>query len=228
MPGVQAHLAVGSPMAWRSTHLRLRLKVDDRMTAQAGDTLDHKRALRRELRLRRVSVSKGARLRAARRALAVLQRTRDWRRARHVAAYLAWGSELPTAPLIERAWAQGKRVYVPRVARTGVMRFVELQRGAALRRNRYGIAEPAARGRHRPLQRLDLLLAPLLGFDAQGFRLGTGGGYYDRWLSRRLPGRPLCLGWALAIQQVPAVPRDPWDQRLDGIVTERGLRWPIG
>lgn len=228
MPGVQAHPVVGSPMAWRSTHLRLRLKVDDRMTAQAGDTLDSKRALRRELRSRRASVSAPRRKQAARRATATLQRTRVWRQARHVALYLAYGSEMPTAPLIEQAWAQRKRVYVPCIEPEGRMRFVELCRGAPMRRNRYGILEPARRAVRRPLRSIDLLLAPLLGFDAHGFRLGAGGGFYDRTLARRLPARPVCLGWALAIQQIPLVPRDPWDQRLDGIVTDRGLRWPTG
>lgn len=228
MPGVQAHPAVGSPMAWRSTHLRLRLKVDDRMTALAGDTLDSKRALRRELRSRRASVSAGGRKRSARRATAALQRTRLWRQARHVALYLSCGSEMPTTPLIEQAWVQRKRVYVPCIEREGRMRFVELCRGAPMRRNRYGILEPAGHTVRRPLRSIDLLLAPLLGFDAHGFRLGAGGGFYDRALARRLPARPLCLGWALAIQEIPLVPRDPWDQRLDGIVTDRGLRWPIG
>lgn len=200
-----------------------------RMTAQAGDTLDCKRALRRELRLRRASVSDTGRKRAALRATATLVRTRAWQCARHVALYLACGSELPTTALAEQAWRQGKRIYVPHIGRsTGQMRFVEWRRGAKLRRNRYGILEPVGRLRQRPLQRLDLLLAPLLGFDARGFRLGTGGGYYDRRLARRVGCRPLCLGWALAIQEVPAVPRDPWDHRLDGIVTERGLRWPTG
>lgn len=215
-------------MAWRGTHLRLRLKVDDGMTAQAGDTYEFKRALRREMRLRRASVCAGERRRAARRAAAALMRLRCWRHARHVALYLAYGSELPTAPLLEQAWVQRKRVYVPRLGSDGRMRFFELRRGAPMRRNRHGILEPAGRVPHRPLHGIDLLLAPLLGFDAHGFRLGTGGGYYDRSLVRRLPGRPVCLGWALAIQEIPAVPRDPWDQRLDGIVTDRGLRWAIG
>ncbi|SFF48363.1 5-formyltetrahydrofolate cyclo-ligase [Fontimonas thermophila] len=227
MPGVQAHRAVGSPMAWRGTHLRLRLKVDDRMTAQAGDTLD-KRALRRELRLRRAAVPAAARLRAARSAAAKLVRLPVWMRAQHVALHLARGSELPTAPLIEHAWRQHKRIYVPRLSGTRGMHLVALKPGTRLRRNRYGILEPAGRGAYCPLRRLDLLLAPLLAFDAHGHRLGAGGGYYDRLLARRRMRRPVCLGWALSLQEIPRVPCDPWDQRLDGIVTEKGLRWPTG
>ncbi|MFP5307872.1 MAG: 5-formyltetrahydrofolate cyclo-ligase, partial [Gammaproteobacteria bacterium] len=67
------------------------------------------------MRLRRASVSAGERRRAARRAAAALTRLRCWSHARHVARYLAYGSELPTAPLLEQAWMQHKRVYVPRL-----------------------------------------------------------------------------------------------------------------
>lgn len=215
-------------MAGRSTHLRLCLKVDDRMTAQAGDTFESKRALRRELRLRRASVPASARADAARRASRALFRLRLWKRARHVGLYLAGGAELPTTPVIERAWLQGKHTYVPCVGRRGEMRFIELRPGMRLRRNRYGISEPATGGRGRAAVRIDMLLAPLLGFDARAYRLGMGGGYYDRFLAGRRHHRPLCLGWALALQIVDAVPHDPWDQRLDGIVTEKGLQWPTG
>ncbi len=198
------------------------------MTAQAGDTYELKRALRRELRRRRAFVSDIARRRAALRATALLIKLRCWRDARHVGMYLASGSELPTTPLLARARRQGKRIYVPQVGHDGAMRFVELAQDTPLRRNRYGILEPS---RHRPqktLRQLDLLIVPLVGFDAWGFRLGAGGGYYDRCLARRIVPYPPCLGWALALQEISAVPRDPWDRRLDGIVTERGLRWPTG
>lgn len=198
------------------------------MTAQAGDTLNSKRALRRELRLRRAAVSAPERERAARRATRQLIRLRCWQRARRVGLYLTQGSELPTQPLIESAWAARKQVFVPKITGEGLMQFVALGPQTPLRRNRFGIAEPAGRAIRQRLAALDLLLVPLVGFDAQGYRLGTGGGFYDRKLQRRLPQRPLCLGWALALQQVSAVPRDPWDQRLDGIVTERGTTWPTG
>lgn len=198
------------------------------MTAQAGDTFELKRALRRELRLRRAAVSAALRERAARHAVRNMIRQRCWQQARSVALYLAYGNELPTRSLIEKAWAERKQVFVPRISGDGLMQFVALTPTTALRRNRYGIEEPSGRAIHQPLAALDLLLVPLVGFDAQGYRLGTGGGFYDRKLKRRLPQRPLCLGWALSLQQVSAVPRDPWDQRLDGIVTERGIKWPTG
>jgi 5-formyltetrahydrofolate cyclo-ligase len=67
----------------------------------------------------------------------------------------------------------------------------------------------------------DMLLIPLLAFDATGGRLGYGGGFYDRTLTE-LPGR-FRLGCAFAAQQVDAVPVGPYDIRLDAVATEDGI-----
>jgi len=63
---------------------------------------------------------------------------------------------------------------------------------------------------------------PLVAFDARGYRLGYGGGFYDRSIDRlkTLHTRPLLIGVARACQQVEAVPHEPWDERLDMLVTE--------
>ncbi len=200
------------------------------MTAQAGDTLIQKRALRRELRLRRAAI--GA---AARRAASELAATHALvalraRRCRHIAVYLSAGSELDTAPLIAALHAAGLRVFVPLVLPRQTLGFVGLRPDTRLRRGSLGIAEPVLR---RPLIRrrqLDAVLMPLVGFDGQGFRLGAGGGYYDRWLARpRIGRKPLLLGYAYACQRVECLPRDPWDRRMDAVITEQGmLRWPTG
>ena len=72
-----------------------------------------------------------------------------------------------------------------------------------------------------------VVLAPLLAFDRSGYRLGYGGGFYDRTLERlRADGPVLAVGLAYAAQEVPEVPRDPNDKRLDWIVTEaEAIRW---
>lgn len=67
-----------------------------------------------------------------------------------------------------------------------------------------------------------LLLVPLLAFDRAGYRLGYGGGFYDRTIAKlRNAGEALAVGVAFAALEVPAVPRDDTDQPLDWIVTER-------
>ena len=70
----------------------------------------------------------------------------------------------------------------------------------------------------------DLLLVPLLAFDRDGYRLGYGGGFYDRTIAKLRGGRgALAVGVAFAAQEVPAVPRDSTDQPLDWIVTENDV-----
>ena len=192
------------------------------MTAQAGGTTSslvaRKRALRRQLRQVRAAIPLALRRRAARAAARHLVRAcRRWQ-AQHVALYLGVAEELDTRPLI--AALHGLRLYAPRVGPDGRLRFARL--APPLVRNRYGIAEPAAL--RRP-PRLDLIVLPLVGFDAAGARLGMGGGYYDRLLARpRAYRRPLRVGFAFAAQEVRAVPVAPHDARLDAVVTERGLR----
>jgi len=71
----------------------------------------------------------------------------------------------------------------------------------------------------------EVLIVPLLAFDARGYRLGYGGGFYDRTLEGlRARGPVLAVGYAFSAQEVPEVPIDATDQRLDAVVTERGVR----
>ncbi len=69
----------------------------------------------------------------------------------------------------------------------------------------------------------EVLLVPMLAFDRSGYRLGYGGGYYDRTLAAlRAAGRVLAVGIAYAAQEVPSVPHGPRDERLDWIATDAG------
>lgn len=190
-----------------------------------------RKALRAELRQRRRALSARQQRRAARQLAAHLIRLPELKRARHIAAYVASDGEIDPARFL--AWAQrhGKTVWLPVVTdasplhRLG-LRFVAAPpagRRGGWQRNRYGIAEPRGRGQLSPT-RLDLLLMPLVGFDAAGHRLGMGGGYYDRLLADfdRRARRPACIGLAHACQQVPALPVAVWDKDVGTIVTTAG------
>lgn len=75
----------------------------------------------------------------------------------------------------------------------------------------------------------DVLIVPLLAFDRRGYRLGYGGGYYDRTLELLRARKPVvAIGFAFAAQEVDVVPIEPTDQRLDLIVTEAGVITPAG
>ena len=102
--------------------------------------------------------------------------------------------------------------------------FRSWQPGDALVAAAFGTQEPAA---GQASVEPEILLVPLLAFDARGYRLGYGGGFYDRslaWLRRR--GDILVIGLAYAGQQVDRVPQDENDQRLDWVVTDQAVIKP--
>lgn len=199
------------------------------MTAQAGDTflLDSaataKAALRSLLRERRSAIPPAERARAARQAAKHLLKQLPPRS--RIAIYLSVRSELSTLPLCAALLRAGHRVHAPITLRDHGMRFLRLQRHAPLRRCAMGLPQPVAPRSACPVHRLDVILLPLLGFDATGTRLGNGGGYYDRALARpRVGRRPSLLGFAYAAQEVAHIPGEAFDIRIDAVVTERGLR----
>lgn len=88
--------------------------------------------------------------------------------------------------------------------------------------NRFGIPEPVQSRRHPP-GILDLVVVPLVGFDAKCNRMGMGGGFYDRCFAHRLARQhsgPRLVGLAFDCQQVDELPVEPWDVPLDAIVTQ--------
>ena len=187
-----------------------------------------KAALRSELRARRRELSGDAAITAARRMAEHLAATPRWRNLHSLALYLPNDGEIDSLPLVERAWAAGKAVYLPRIRASG-LDFALWERGVELVANRFGIGEPATAAV--PPAELDLVALPLVGFDGAGNRLGMGAGYYDRALKDRAlkdraltdGARPLLLGLAYQCQQVTDLPADPWDVGLDAVVTEEGF-----
>jgi 5-formyltetrahydrofolate cyclo-ligase len=101
------------------------------------------------------------------------------------------------------------------------LRFREWSPGCAMQTGEFGALIPAEGAWVDP----QVLIVPLLSFDARGYRLGYGGGFYDRTLEQlRARHQTLAIGFAFAAQEVDEVPTEPTDQRLDAIVTETGVR----
>jgi 5-formyltetrahydrofolate cyclo-ligase len=135
-----------------------------------------------------------------------------------VGAYHALADEADPALLLAALVERGHHIAFPRVAtKDAPLEFHRIPDGDMLRAGAYGIAEPAA---HFPVVTPDLLLVPLLAFDARRHRLGYGGGFYDRTIAAlNVPA----IGIAYAGQQVSSLPAEPHDRTLDGILTEHGL-----
>ena len=146
-----------------------------------------------------------------------------FQQAHAIFSYCNFQSEVATLPLLELALAQGKTVAVPRLTRKkGVMEAVPLKHIGELQPGTFGIPTPPTD--RPPVSQLafDLILIPGLAFDSYGHRLGYGGGYYDRFLQREgITGFRLGLGYHF--QYVEHLPHDPFDQRIDGVLTEKGL-----
>ncbi len=139
------------------------------------------------------------------------------RDSRVVAIYLPIGSEIDTLPLIERLDRRGLSIALPLVAsRKGPMRFLGWSPGDPLPGGPMGLRQPVADA---PEVVPDLILTPLMAFDARLHRLGYGAGFYDRAFAV-LPGaRRVGLAWG--VQQVPVIADERWDIPLHAVATEK-------
>lgn len=181
-----------------------------------------KDAARREARARRDAVADSDRPAAS---AAVCRRIAELAADGHlprgaVGGYWPLGSELDARPALLHLKRLGHPVSLPVSGPRGTaLVFRDWDPEAPMAAGRYGIQEPAE---GRAVLRPSLLLVPMLAFDRHGHRLGYGAGYYDRTLDGlRANGAVLAVGVAFAVQEMPAVPVDRYDERLDWIVTER-------
>jgi len=140
-----------------------------------------------------------------------------------VSAFVAIGEEADPAPLIELLRGKGHPLALPRVVRKGEkLAFHLYEPGAKLIPGVFGLSQP---GKDWPEAVPDVLIVPLLAFDARGMRLGYGGGFYDRTLTDlRASRNVLAVGFAFAGQEVADVPHRDGDEPLDWVVTETGAR----
>jgi len=140
-----------------------------------------------------------------------------------IAAYYAVNGEISLEPVIEDALARGKQVYLPNLDRK-TLRFSPYFHAQKMRINKFRLPEPDVDESEmlEPAD-LDLVLAPLVVFDAARNRIGMGGGFYDRSFAFRRNAAmqtPLLIGVAHELQKVDRLQPEDWDVRLDMIVTD--------
>ncbi|HPU01831.1 MAG: 5-formyltetrahydrofolate cyclo-ligase [Firmicutes bacterium] len=183
----------------------------------------HKRALRKEILARRDRLS-ASEIAAWSKAIARrLLELPPYREAGTIMFFLSFGSEVDTGEMIEESLARGKRVLVPKTVpeERRLIPSELLDCAKDLAPGAYGIREPRPEAL-RPVApcQIDLLIVPGVAFDLKGNRLGYGGGYYDRFFNRLRPGVPL-VALAFELQLVEHVPVEPWDRRVDWLLTEK-------
>ncbi|WP_370279282.1 5-formyltetrahydrofolate cyclo-ligase [Pontibacterium sp.] len=189
--------------------------------------MNPRQQLRQEIRRKRRALTKPQQIKAAKRLHAQICRRPEFIRARHIALYLPNDGEIDPRPLLESCWKMGKKTYLPVLHPILHNRlwFVPFDRSTKLVRNIYNIEEPPLlKSPRRPPWALDMVLLPLVAFDADGNRMGMGGGYYDRTFSfksrRQNIQGPKLVGLAHELQRVERLPVESWDIPLAGIITD--------
>ena len=139
-----------------------------------------------------------------------------------VSVYWPIRSELNTRPLIEALAERGWTAVLPVMHKVKhPLVFRAFAPGDDLVKGPFGLSEPAS---DKPAFDPDIVFSPLAAFDRRGFRLGYGGGIYDATLAElRAKKRVVAVGVAYACQEAAEVPTEAHDQRLDYVLTERGL-----
>lgn len=195
------------------------------MSSRRDQVQQRKREVRRRYREARSRIDPAERDAASDRIAEHVARAHWFRSSRLIACYLSMSDEVATWPIIERAWRMRKRVFAPICGNDRLLRFCEVRRETELARSDYGLLEPVDGETIEP-KRLDLVLMPLVAFDADRGRIGMGGGYYDKTFSflrnRSTFLKPKLVGLAFACQETERVEKNPWDIGLYRVVTERG------
>jgi 5-formyltetrahydrofolate cyclo-ligase len=179
---------------------------------------EEKRKLRQEILARREAIPAAERLEKSQK---ITQRLLTWPAYQHtriVLLYAGVRSEVATEELVKKSLAAGKQVLMPRcLPETRQLLLVPISAWEELKPSFYGLLEPPPPAEFNPVQP-DLIVVPGVAFDLCGYRLGYGGGYYDRLLW--CLNRTTTVGLAFEAQIVPQVPRETHDVPLDFVVTE--------
>ena len=132
--------------------------------------------------------------------------------------YVSTAEEIDTRTVLENALASGKTVCVPLCGKGGSMTARKITALSELQTGHYGILEPPDTAPEIAPENIDLILAPALSCDRKGYRLGYGGGYYDRFLSRT---NAVCVALCASQRMSAALPHEAFDRCCHYIITER-------
>ncbi len=182
--------------------------------------------LRKRNRGLRAGLSSSVQDRAAKSLCERLGSLPEYQQCERIAAYFAVNGEISLGPLIDLALSQGKLIFLPNLG-PQTLRFSPYFLQQKMRINRYQLPEPDVSDEEMLApEALDLVLAPLVVFDAERNRIGMGGGFYDRSFAfRKEPNhpRPVLIGVAHELQKVNHLEPEDWDVQLDMVVTDHAV-----
>jgi 5-formyltetrahydrofolate cyclo-ligase len=184
-----------------------------------SDTSGDKQSLRAEVRQRLSALSAEAQISCSARACEIFLAQQVYARAHSILLYMPLQAEVDVRLVYERAISDGKNVALPRFLPETKAYAAFFVGDKPLAAGPFNILEPAMNN-PAPLNRLDLIMVPGLGFDARGRRLGRGKGFYDRLLSA---ASGVKCGICFEEQLLPEIPVEPHDILLDFVATP--TRW---
>ena len=135
-----------------------------------------------------------------------------------IGGYYPFNYELNTLNILEVLERKSYIISLPRISKNNKMNFFQWSLKNPLKINKYGIPETTSKKKINP----GVLLVPLVAFDNQLNRLGYGGGYYDRYISKfQKKNRLIKIGIGFSFQKVKSLPINKYDKKLDFIITEK-------
>ena len=179
-----------------------------------------KKELRAEVRSRLNELTYAYKSESSKKISELVLLTDEYKNADSIFIYSSSVNEPDTSAVIERAFADGKRVYVPKCISRGIMVPVRIDRDTQYEQGYMGIREPVFYDEGISLSEIDLSVIPCMSAATDGSRLGHGAGFYDIFLSKTGTYK-LCLCFRELLCE--RIPTDAHDIKMDCIITENGI-----
>lgn len=184
-----------------------------------------KKIIRREILAKRAGLGKDGNISLSKKIITSLKNSDFYKNSKTIMTFISFGSEIDTHEFIKSSLSDGKRITVPvtfhesrEMKPSQVLDFEELEPGY------FNILTPKDEFiRYIDPMEIDLVIVPGAVFDKDGYRIGYGGGFYDRFLSSKINKDAIKIGIAFDLQVIDNVPREEFDVPVDFILTEKGF-----
>lgn len=146
----------------------------------------------------------------------------EYQVAEEIYTFVSFGSEVDTRSLILRSLLLNKKVFAPKIIEKGIIEFYQIMSYEDLAPSKWGILEPTTclLGELNDQKNNKLIIIPGVAFDKEGNRMGYGGGFYDRYLTKNNDCQVKRFAICYDLQIIDKVPVEEYDQKVDKIITE--------
>lgn len=189
------------------------------------EIFNEKKALRKEILTKRKNIDTAEKEEMDKKILDRFFESKYYKEAKKIFIYISYDSEIDTIKIIDKAFKDGKKIYVPRTEfESRLMDAVEITSFDNLIKSSYGILEPSINTPYINPNELDLIVVPGVAFDKKGGRMGYGAGFYDRYfkkINKNNIEKITKLALAYDFQVLEEVPMSAQDVPVDYIITEK-------